>query len=157
MNENKKPIKKRRRKLKLGYVFAAIIILVVLIFGIKMILPSGSSKYGDRLDGIKKISFKKEDQDKIVKKVKESDKVISASIDVQGKIINIIFKINKDASLDDAKNIANSSLEVISDDVKNFYDIQFMVSKKDEEVPEGGKAVFPKMGYKNSKSKGIVW
>lgn len=157
MNENKKTVKKRRKRLKLGYVFACLIILVVIIFGIKMILPSSSSKYGDRLDGIKKISFKKEDQNKIVKKVKESDKVTSASIDIQGRIINIIFNVSKDTSVDDAKNIANSSLEVISDEVKNYYDIQFMISKKDEEVPEGAKASFPKMGYKNSKSKGIVW
>lgn len=154
MNENKKPVKKKRRRLKLGYVFASIILLLVIIFGIKMILPSNSSKYGDRLDGIKKIKFNKEDQEKIVKKVKESDKVVDAKLEVKGKRIDVIIYVNKDTSLDDAKNVANSSLEVISDEVKGFYDIEYMVDKKDRDENDH---TFPKMGSKKNTSKGIVW
>lgn len=154
MNENKKPVKRRRKRLKIGYVLASVILLVVIIFGIKMILPGNASKYGDRLDGIKKIKFGKEEQEKIVKKIKESDKVTSAKVEVQGKRVDVIFYVNKDTSLDDAKNVANSTLEVISDEVKNFYDIQYMIGKKDKDENDH---TFPKMGYKNTKSKGIVW
>ena len=170
MSENTKVVKKRKRKrLKIGYILAVLIIIFVIVLGIKLVLPSGSSKYGNRLEGIKKIKFGKTEQEKIVKKVKESDKVTTASIDVEGKIINVIFNVNKDTSKDDARNIANSTLEVISDEVKNFYDIQYMISKKDEEgttqtiTKEDGTTEdikvkeFPIMGYKNSKSKGIVW
>ena len=156
MNDNKK-VKKKKKKLKVGYLLAAIAILLVVGLGIKMILPSKTSKYGNRLDGIKKINFGKAEKEKIINKIKSNDKVSEVKIDVEGKIINIVYNVNKDASVDDAKNIANSSLGEISDEVKNFYDIQVMISKKDEEVPEGGKAAFPIMGYKNSKSKGIVW
>lgn len=164
MNENKKT-GKRRKRLKIGYVLSALAILLVAIVGIKLILPSGSSKYGDRLDGIKKIKFSKEDKNKIVEKVKSSDKVTDAKLDVEGRIINVIFNVTKDTSKDDAKAIANSSLESISNEVKGFYDIQFMISKKDEDVQkitkedgtEEEKTEFPIMGYKNSKSQGIVW
>ena len=170
MNDNKKVVKRRKRKrLKIVYVLAALAILLVIIVGIKLILPSGSSKYGNRLDGIKKISFKKEDREKIINKIKENEKVTEAKMDVEGKIINIIFNVNKDTSVEDARNIANSSLGEITDEVKNFYDIQFMISKKDEEgtkktvtkddgtTEEITVTVFPIMGYKNVKSKGIVW
>lgn len=170
MNDNKKIVKKRKKKrLKVGYLLATLIILAVIIVGIKLILPSGSSKYGDRLDGIKKITFGKTEKNKIIDKIKSDDKVTKVDIDVEGKIINVIFNVTKETSKDDAKNIANASLGQISDEVKNFYDIQFMISKKDEEgtkktvTKEDGTSeevtvtVFPIMGYKNSKSKGIVW
>lgn len=171
MNEknNRKVVKRKRKKLKLGYILAFLAILIVIIVAIRLILPGKSSKYGDRLDGIKKVTFGKEEKNKIVEKVKESDKVTEAKIDVEGKIINIIFNVTKDTSKDDAKKIANDSLSSISDDVKNFYDVQYMISKKDEEgtkkkvkkddgtEEEITVTVFPVMGYKNSKSKGIVW
>lgn len=168
--ENKKVVKKKkRRRLKWGYVFAAVIIFIVMIMVIKLILPSGSSKYGDRLDGIKKITFGKTEKNKIVNKIKDNDKVTEASVDVKGKIIYVLFDVKKDTSKDDAKSIANDSLSVISDEVKNFYDINYVISKKDEEgtkktvtnddgeTKEVTVTVFPLMGYKNSKSKGIVW
>lgn len=154
MNENKKPVKRRRKKLKIGYVCACVLLLIVIIFGIKMVLPGSASKYGDRLDGIKKIKFGKEEQNKIVKKIKESDKVVDAKIEVKGKRIDVIYYVNKDASVDDAKNIGNSTLEVISDEVKNFYDIEYMVDKKGRDEKDHS---FPNMGSKKNTSKGIVW
>lgn len=171
MNENnfKKIIRRIRKKMKLGYILSFLAILIVAIVAIKLILPGNSSKYGNRLDGIKKINFGKDEQNKIVSKIKENNKVTEAKIDVEGKIINVIFNVTKDTSKDDAKKVANDSLSSISDEVKNFYDIQYIISKKDEEgtkktiTKDDGKeeeitvTVFPVMGYKNSKSKGIVW
>lgn len=167
MNENKtkKVVKKRKlKKIKLGYVLAFLAILIVIIIAIKLVLPSGSSKYGNRLDGIKMITFGKTEEKKIVNKVKESDKVTEAKIDVQGKIINVIFNVKKDTSKDDAKKIASDSLSAVSDKVKGFYDIQYMITKEDEEPTKeekDGKTIekteFPIMGYKNSKKDNIVW
>lgn len=148
---------RKGKKIKVGYVLASIVILLVLIFGIKMILPNDSSKYGDRLDGIKDITFGSKEKNKIIDKIKKDDKVESCELDVKGKLITIIFDVKKDTSLDDAKKIASDSLEVIQDKVKGFYDIQFMISKKTEEAKEDGKTEFPIMGYKNKKTSGIVW
>jgi len=156
MNENKKVVKRKRKKLKVGYVLAALVILLVLIVAIKMILPTGSSKYGNRLDGIKKIKFGKDEKNKIVEKIKSNEKVTDAKIDVQGKRIDIIFYVSKETNLEDARNIANSSLGEISDEVKKFYDIEFMIDKKTKDRDENDKS-FPDMGYKNAKSQGIVW
>ena len=169
MNDNKNVTKKKRKRLKVGYILAVLAILIVAVLGIKMILPSNSSKYGDRLDGIKEVKFGKTEKNKIIDKIKENEKVTDAKIAVEGKIINVIFNITKETNPDEAKTIANDSLGEVSDDVKGFYDIQFMVTKKDEEgtkktvtkddgtTEEVTVTVFPIMGYKNSKSQGIVW
>lgn len=169
-NKNVKTKKVRKfKKIKVGYILAFVVILIVLIMVIKLIIPSGASKYGSRLDGIEKITFGDKEKEAIVKKIKESDKVTDAKIDVKGKIIYVIYNVNKDCGKDDAKNIGNDSLSVISDEVKNFYDLNYIITKNDEEgqkVSEtnaDGQPVekvvkeFPVMGYKNKKTGGLVW
>lgn len=174
MNEEKNKKEKvtkvrKRRKLKMGYILSLVAIIIVLILILKLVLPSGSSKYGDRLDGIEKIKFGTKEKNAIVEKIKGNEKVTSAKIHVEGRIINVIYNVTKETSKDDARSIGNDSLSVISDDVKNFYDIQYMVSKKDEEGTKTTKkkedgteyevvvTEFPIMGYKKKDSSRIVW
>ena len=166
---NKPKVVRKLKKIKVGYVLAFVIILLIAIMILKLILPSSTSKYGDRLKGIEDITFGDKEKEAIVNKLKENDKVTDAKIDVKGKIIYVIFNVNKDCSKDDAKNIGNSSQEVISDEVKNFYDMNYIITKNDEEgqkvteTAEDGTPVekvvkeYPVMGYKNKKTGGIVW
>lgn len=166
---NKTKTVRKFKKIKVGYVLAFVIIILIAILVLKLVLPSSRSKYGDRLDGIEKITFGDKEKEAIVKKIKESDKVTDAKIDVKGKIIYVIYNVKKDCSKDDAKNIGNDSLSVISDEVKNFYDLNYIISKNDEEgqkvteQKEDGTSVekvvkeFPVMGYKNKKTGGLVW
>ena len=169
-NEKTTTVKKvkKLKKIKIGYIFAFAIILIVGIMIIKMVLPSSTSKYGDRLDGIEDITFGDKEKKAITDKIKESDKVSDAKLDVKGRIIYVTYNVVKDCSLDDARNVGNDSLSVISDEVKNFYDMNYIITKTDEEgsveTKEDGTEVvnkeFPTMGYKNHKngSNGsIVW
>lgn len=153
------------------------IVAILILIGIICLLllkgffyPNGSvSKYGNRLDGIKNIEFDKGDKDKIIKSINSNEKVDSAKMNVHGRIINIIFNVNKDTSVDDARNIANESLNNFSSEVKGFYDIEFIITMNDEEgikeqvtnddgqVKEVVTKLFPIMGYKNSSSEGLVW
>ena len=161
---------KPKRRLKIGYIFAFIVIIAFVVLVLKLVLPSsGISKYGDRLDGIEKYEFTKKEKTKVIKSIKEKEQVVSCDIDVQGKIINVIFTVNKDTSIEDAKNIANESAGQFSDKIKEFYDLQYMIKKKNEEGRKETKVIdeettkeitvyeFPIMGYKNKKAEGIVW
>ena len=124
---------KKRRKIKIGYIFALVVIVAVIGVSIFLILPgTGSSKYGDRLEGIEKVSFNKKDQTKITDKIESNENVTKASLDIKGKIIYIIYNVKSELSLDDSKKIAEESLDAISDEVKSYYDIQYIITKKDE-------------------------
>ena len=162
--------KKKRRRLKVGYILAIILIIAFIVVGIKLVLPgNGVSKYGDRLEGIEKIKFTKKDQKAIVDKINSFEKRNSAKVLIQGKIINIMFNMDNEGTKEDAKWAADEVLKIIPDEVKNYYDIQFMVTKKNEEgkketiVNSDGekeeiiKKDYPIMGYKNSKSSKVVW
>lgn len=163
--------KKPKRKIKIDLSIIIFVAIIVLLFVIVLLLTlgNGGNKYGNRLKGIDKISFTKKDKNKFVNSIKSNENVNSASIDIQGKIIYVIVDVKENVSVEDAQNIVNGSLENLSDAVKGFYDINALVTKK-EEVPvetvsvdsegkekkESNKS-FPISGYKNNSSENIVW
>lgn len=169
MNKNK--IKKLLKNKRFVIVTILVLIGIICLILLKNILsPNGNiSTYGNRLDGIKKIEFSKTDKEKIITELEKNEKVSSAKINVHGKIINVIFNVVKDTTVDDSKAIANESINNFSDKVKNFYDIQYIITMNDEVGTketiqnEDGTTkkkeikIYPKMGYKNSSSEGIVW
>lgn len=164
-----KIIKLLKNKRFIIFMILFIILIVCLVFLRGVFLPSGGSNYGNRLDGINKISFTKKDQTTIIDSIKSNEKVNSAKMNIHGKIINIIFDVTNDVSIEDAHKIASDSLANFSDEVKGFYDIQFIITKSQEEGTEVQKTTedgtteteiqkqFPDMGYKNSKRDNIVW
>lgn len=161
--------KKKFKKIKLGYIFAFVIIFAVIALVVKLVLPGAENKYGDRLDGIKNVPFNEKAKTKVVKSLDDNENITEAKIKVEGKLINIKFTVKKEVSKDDARRFASDSLSQISDKVKGFYDIQYMIKKQGEEgkketvtlddgtTKEVTKYEFPIMGYKNKKSSGIVW
>ena len=169
-NKGKKVVKKiKKRKLKVGYILAFLVLAIVIIFVLKLVLPSGVSKYGNRLDGIDKITFGDTEKKAIVDKLKSDARVTDAKVDVKGRIIYIIFNVNNEATKQNAIDFGGDVLSAISDEVKGYYDIQYIVTKKDEvgekvtETKEDGTTEevtvteFPIMGSKNRKNAGIVW
>ena len=72
----------------------------------------------------------------------KNEKVTEAKLNIHGKIVNVIFNVKEDTSLDDAKKIASESLEKFSDDVKNFYDIEYIIWAQD--VAETGNRSYMK-------------
>ena len=170
MKDLKKFLRKLLKNKKAMFIIVlCVILLICLLIMRSVFFPGHGSNYGNRLDGIRKISFTDKDKNSIIDSIKKNDKVSDAKMNVHGKIINIIFNVNEDVSIDDAKAIAGASLEKFSDKVKGFYDIQFLVSKNDEKGEEVQiqnddgttsteiRKQFPIMGYKNSNKDNIVW
>ena len=172
--EKEETMGRRKKKFKFKIDFSVIIfIVIVLIIGLLVLyLTVGQSgnKYGTRLKGIEKISFKKKDKSKVVDGLKANENVKDASIDIEGRIIYIIFDVKENVSKDDAKNIANDSLGNLSDEVKGFYDIVVIIKKTEEKIEEvtitegdGSSETkeirreFPISGAKRKTSDHIVW
>ena len=170
MKDFKKILRKLLKNKKAMFIIALCIVLLICLLILRSVFfPGHGSNYGNRLDGIRKISFTDKDKDSIVDSIKKNDKVTDAKMNVHGKIVNIIFNVNKDVSVEDARAIASASLEKFSDKVKGFYDIQFIISKNEEAGEEVQiqnddgttsteiRKQFPIMGYKNSNKDNIVW
>lgn len=162
-----KKIKKLLKNKRFIIVCILVLVGIICLILLKNILyPSGRiSYYGNRLDGIENVEFTDKSKTSIVNNLKSNELITDAKINVHGKIINVIFDVKKDVSIEDAKKIGSELLNSFNDDIKGFYDIQVIITKTEEETVEttdsNGEAQlvkqFPIMGYKNCSSKEIVW
>jgi len=106
--------------------------------------------YGDRLNGIENVQIKEDKKKEIVDFIKEDETIIDASINVQGKIINISIKTTtKENTIDKMQEKGNLILEKFSEDEIAFYDFQFFIKNDD--------ANYNMIGYKNKKNENISW
>lgn len=146
------------KSLKIKNKKVLIIILVVCIVALLSILKfafsnSETGKYGNRLDSIKKVKVSNKEKDSIKEAIEKEAKASDCSVNVQGKIINVIFTISDDGTVEEAKAISGKILEKLSDDIKSLYDVQVFIRKKDVKDSTD----FPMIGYKNTKNNKFVW
>ncbi len=111
-----------------------------------------NDSYGNRLTGIENVEITKEHKDEIVAFLGEQEIVEKATIDIRGKIIYINIYL-KSGKVDDAQSLAIKSLDKLTEDEKNFYDINYTFTKTSEEEDP----TFPMMGYKKSDKTIISW
>ena len=132
----------------------ALIIILVFIIGsfimIRTFFPSGN-EYGDRLKGIDKVKFSKKEISELEEKISDRSKIKKVTVDIKGKLINIIITVEEDADLDDMKDYAKEKLELFDEDELKFYDIQFYINNVKE------KEHYPAMGYKHKSKDDIKW
>lgn len=148
-------MKKMIKENKVLFVLALIIFisLIAIVIGLlTYFYKSDGDKYGNRLDGVDKYPISKDISSEI-KSLYETG-VQSVSVDVKGKIIYIIIDVNDGVSKEDARGYAIKSLEKFSDDIKSFYDIQFMITCKSITEPT---TMYPMMGSKHSGNSQVIW
>lgn len=132
----------------------SIICIISIMVGVILYFlgQTNKDKYGNRLDGIENIEFKEEHINTIEDSFLTNESVDSIDIIVKGKLIyvNIVLKTGNHS---DAEALVNNSLELFSDDVKGFYDIQFVVENSDKEIKDN----YPIMGYLKAGKSVVAW
>ena len=108
--------------------------------------------YGDRLSGIEEVIIQEDFKNDIINSLKIYDEVAEASLNVRGKIINILIKLNDKITSIKGKNILNDILIKFDDAQKDFYDIQIFIVW-DLESTDNQSII----GYKNRNSDIIIW
>ena len=134
------------------------IILIICLIAIitvtfSFFLGGNKGVYGDRLNGIDKHPVTNNIKSEYKTSLESEKSVTKVSIDTKGKIIYIIINFASDTSLEDAKNLAASSLEKLNEDILSFYDIDFTLKCEKSENSEG----FTILGAKNVAGSGLVW
>lgn len=128
-----------------------VVLLLVLFLLMKAFFPSGNP-YGNRLDGIEKVPFSKKDIEKLEDKMDDNSSVKKASVNLEGRLFNIILTTKKDTKLDDMKDYCVKLLELYSEEELKFYDIQFYLVNEDKKAES-----YPAIGYHNKKATKISW
>lgn len=140
----------KRHKILSVVCFLAIIVVILMMVVALRLFVGGNDKYGNRLDGIEEVEVTSGDKKELVSKLEKYEEVVDATARVQGRIIYISIKYKDGTSVDDAKNIANSSLDSLDKKQKKFYEIGYFLTSE-------GENSFYITGSKNAKLDGISW
>ena len=127
--------------------------VIALILALYFINQTKSSVYGNRLNGIENATISDSHKNEIIEFITSFKNVEKASVNIKGKIIYINTYL-KSGKVEDAQNIAIKSLEKLTEDEKNFYDINFSFVR---ETTDEEDTTFPLMGYKKSNEAIISW
>ena len=132
----------------------SIICIVSILVGVIMyfIGQTNKDKYGNRLEGIEKVTIKEKKINEIEEKISENELVKKTEINIKGKLIYINITLNSGKHTD-SESIAQASLDLFSEKEKKYYDIQYIVVNEDESSEE----YFPVMGYIKSGNSLIKW
>lgn len=146
---------KKFKKLWENNKFAIIVctILLVCICAIAYValtyfFGGSDSVYGERLKDISKHEITEKEEKKVIKSIKENEKVETANINIKGKVIYINVDFTEDTSLAEAQKTAVTSLEHFDKEALEYYDYNYIIYYEEDSVL---------MGYKNSSSSIIVW
>lgn len=111
---------------------------------------TSETKYGDRLDGIDKYVLNDNLTDEIKKIYAEDKTVGEIEVNVKGKVIYINMNYVESVKVETAQSSAIKALEKIGEENLKFYEVQFILTCKDNEN-------FPVFGSKNANSLKVVW
>ncbi len=129
------------------------IALIGVAFLVYFINQTKTDAYGDRLNGIENVKITDKHKDEVIAGIKENKMVDKVTINVKGKLIYINVYLNS-GKKEDAQSIAIKSLDLLTEEEKEFYDINFTFSKESKSEQE---ASFIMMGYKKSDATIISW
>jgi len=135
---------------------AIVIVCLVLIITVLVqcfYVGNGTDKYGTRLEGIENYEITDSRQSDFENNVANNEKVKSVKLIISGKIIYITIQFQEDVELNEAKNIAQKSLEQFSEEEQDFYDFNFTLKENSGTKSEG----FIISGAKNKNGSGLVW
>ena len=113
----------------------------------------GSSKYGDRLDGIEKYPLSKTLNEDISSVYADVTSVNKVEVDVQGRIIYITIDFKESIKVSNAQDLALKALDKIGENNLKYYEIQYILTYSGSEE----NANYPVFGSKNANSLKVVW
>ena len=144
---------KRNRVYSILMIISIICIISILVGVILYFVgQTNKDKYGSRLVGLESVKLQDSKISEIENKISENELVKEISIDIRGKLIYIMITLNT-GKHSDSETIAQSSLDLFSEEDKSFYDIQYIIKNEDKEIKEN----FPTMGYIKAGNSVIKW
>lgn len=146
-----KEIWRHNRVLFVLFVILVICFTAIVTVSLTYFVGAENNPYGNRLEN--KVKLPKDFSKDIAETLKEDENVENASVRLAVRTIYINIEYAELVTLEDAKVIAENSLELIDNKILEYYDLNYIISKKDSENDIG----FTLMGARNSYGTGFVW
>lgn len=125
--------------------------IAIVTVALSYFVGTDNNPYGNRLDN--KVAIPKEMEESIKTSLKGSSSVVDSSYRLAVRTIYIDIKFTADTTLEDAKTLAESTINIFSEEVLNYYDVNLIISNESEKDADK----YTLMGARNSKGSGIIW
>ncbi len=143
-------IKKHKKLCIVGFILIVLFVMLVVLLK-SFSVDYSVDEYGDRLEGISKVEISSKVSNTLVSEIKELEQVKKVNYRLKGRLVYIEITFNDEVAVDNAKEIAEKTLDYFTDKQKEYYDFQFILSN--EKDIEG----YPELGSKHKSSENIVW
>ena len=132
---------KEHKKLTLIIAIVVVVLCLLLILIHALFPDSSKSKWGSRLDDIASHQIADDEIDKVSNALKSSNLVSEVSTHINGRTFNFLITVNDNVKREKAEELAPIILENLSEDIKEYYDLEIYFKGDGEE--------YPFMAYKN--------
>ncbi len=146
-----KDIWQNNRVLFVLFIILIICFVAIVTVAMSYFIGSEKSPYGNRLDN--KVELPKNFEKEIENTLNSDENIKESNVRVSIRTIYLSINFEGNITLEQAKEKAISSLELINDEILDYYDINYILSKDKTEESEG----FTIMGSRNSFGTGVVW
>jgi flagellar basal body-associated protein FliL len=149
-------LKKAWENNRILFVLVCILIvcfITIIIISCSFFFSGSKSTYGDRLNNIDDHPITDEFKSSYLGNIKENKIVSDATMEVSGRIIYVTISFNTNTTLDEAKSVATKSIDKLSDNLIDYYDISFTLKCNGSDSSDG----FNIMGAHNVSGNGVIW
>ena len=152
MNKLKELWGKNKVLIVLGIILV-ICLIAIIVVAVSFFFGGSESVYGDRLEEIETYPVTEEFMYEYVASFAEDETVEDVTIHTQGRVIYVAITFAPDTPLVDAESKAVASIDLFSEDILSYYDINFTLECAATENSDG----FTIMGARNVAGSGVVW
>lgn len=148
----------------MGVVLVCAIIIITL--AVKYAVTSRTAdKYGNRADGLDDVPISDKLKSEMESSILEMEHVKKVTVYVHLKSVSFVIDVDKETSVEEAKNISLRCLDLFPENYLNVYSLQFQVTKsendkstsKDESTGETVDTTFPIYGAMKVGATTISW
>lgn len=143
----------KKNKMLALFITIFVVVMIFAVIGIVNLLMPNSNKnlYGNRLIGIEKFPIKETSIETIKQDLTSTGKIEDVTYVLKGKRADFVITVKSDTDKVTAISLTDKILSNLSEEQKNFYDIQVFIKSNEESE------VFPIIGYKHTTSLNFAW
>lgn len=143
----------RKHKFTTGVVAVLLVLVIITILLLRFLIPNYSGNlYGNRLSGIDHYKIEDSKITSLKTEISKLEGVTKVSYNLEGRLINIMITVKDEVEKDTAKGYADQALTYFTDEQKEYYDIELILSSEND-----NSEVYPLFGYKHKTSSSLVW
>ena len=146
-----KKIWKENRVLFMLMLILLVCFIAIVVVALTFFYSKDVSNYGSRLEGIENNPVTDKDKNEYKETLLENENVKKVSINIKGRIIYIHINFDDEIGLEDAKSLVINSLDLFSEDILNYYDIEFVLKSDNYTILGAKNAIIDHVSWNNNR------